>query len=122
MFRYLGVISLLLMCACASGTSDRANSDPGPLPTQYQAIVKRWLDENLKDPHSIQDLTISSPSRATAWTGLLNRGSVEAWVVCVGYNAKNSYGGYVGKKYYRYYIQNNAILETTTGPFILDGC
>jgi hypothetical protein len=82
-------------------------NDPGPEPTNLEVRVQRHLKEVLKDPYSVRDLEISPPVRASMWTGVVNYGEVQTWSTCVRYNAKNSYGGYVGLRSYRYHFHGS---------------
>lgn len=94
-----------LLSACV-GSSD----DLGPYPTNYEQIVKDYLHENLKDPYSVRDLAITAPVQASAWTGLLYSGELFAWKTCVTYNAKNSFGAYIGLNSYGYYIRDGEVV------------
>jgi hypothetical protein len=116
----LAFLLCLAAFGCAAPTGQSA--DPGPYPANYQGIVTAYLKETLKDPDSIKDLTITTPVSKTLWTGLARQGNVNTWSVCVGYNVKNSYGGYVGKKYYAVPIKNGRVLADSEGKFVMPGC
>jgi hypothetical protein len=115
-------IALLSGCSAVSVGGYRSD-DPGPMPENYQSIVKSYLRENLRDPDSIKDLTISAPHQVRTWTGLMGEGAVSAWASCVGYNAKNAFGGYTGLKNHTYYIKGGALMSELDGtPRIRVGC
>ena len=117
-----GMAATLALVGCASVSVGRSD-DPGPYPTYYKEFVLNYLRNNLKDPDSLKDLSISPPQQASVWTGLLGQGSVHAWATCVTYNAKNSYGGYVGRQSYTYYFKNGAFVhDALNQPEIAVGC
>jgi hypothetical protein len=62
------------------------------VPANYKQIIADTLRRTLKDPYSVRSAEISQPS--IRFAGILNGG--EGVVVCVRYNAKNSFGAYTG--------------------------
>jgi len=111
-----GLSIALASCASVASESNGAGThDAGPYPSNYEEIVKRYLHDTLKDPQSIQELTMSKPVEKKVFMGALGGGTVPAWATCVSYNAKNSYGGYTGIKSYTYYLRNGAILISDLG-------
>jgi hypothetical protein len=95
---------LVAITACVGG-----NDDPGAYPGDYERVINAYLHYNLKDPYSIRDLSIDKPTKADTWTELYPF-VLHAWRSCVTYNAKNSYGAYVGIKTYAYYIRNGQVV------------
>jgi hypothetical protein len=92
MFKRLACWNLaLITMACATGPAN-----PGPYPTNYAELVNRWMQTTVYDPYSVRDLHIAEPLQGTYSAGLAFGGRIPAWAVCVTYNAKNLYGGYVG--------------------------
>lgn len=77
----------------------RVPAGPEPDRAQVDAAVRAHLAATLKDPDSLKQYELHSV-RHTRWMrGALNGGgSEEGWIACFSYNAKNSYGGYVGVK------------------------
>jgi hypothetical protein len=71
-----------------------------PSASEAERVVLEHLRETLKDPDSLKQFRIrSGPKYITWYRGLLTGGGHAAgWLVCFEYNAKNSYGGYVGLK------------------------
>ncbi len=108
----VAVPCLLAACATAPGVRD----DPGPFPDNYEQIVQNKLNETLKDPYSVRDLSIPRPMVTTVWTGLVNGGNLHAWGTCVRYNAKNSFGAYVGLRAYMFYIKAWSVV------YVVEGC
>lgn len=104
----LVMLSSVLFIGCAILDAPLPeNPDYGDYPENYQEIINGYLRHNLKDPNSIQDLSISSPKKHQAQV------SLSKWYfgykVFFSYNAKNSYGGYVGIQKYRAIIRNGKI-------------
>lgn len=112
--RFACAVAILALSACGGVSGDK--TDPGPFPGDYSAMVRMHLQRVLKDPYSVQDLSISKPVRASVWTGLVRSGSVETWASCVSYNAKNSFGAYVGLRSYTYHFRNYDLFN------VVDGC
>jgi hypothetical protein len=93
---FLGAISEDAHCAKTFGF--------GPAPT-YEAVqkmVQSHLRAYLKDPDAVQGLAIAKPVAECFGRGVCG------WKICVSYNAKNSYGAYVGYKTYVYWRLNNS--------------
>jgi len=103
-------LAAALLTACAGSPPPPASPQPEPELAAVEKRVKRYLDESLKDPYSVRDLEISPVMRGSVWTGLVNYGEAASWSSCVRYNAKNSYGAYVGRRSYRYHLLDNGRL------------
>ena len=94
-----------------------------PLPViDARALVMDYLDENLKDPDSLKDFAlISAVKRGALNYGAFNTGpsgrsfSNPMYCVCAKYNAKNSYGGYVGNSNYAFFISGGTVVRTIEG-------
>jgi hypothetical protein len=85
--------SLLATGACATAWEPKP---PPPessnvAPVRHRAEILAHLRATLKDPTSVRDAHISQPF--LRWMGAGNR-----YVVCIRFNAKNSFGGYTGPK------------------------
>ena len=100
----IGGIALLGGCATTGGGFLNTNvpADAGSAPTHYEAIIKNHLQGALKDPNSLIDLSISEPILTSCSIGIY--GPFNGWRVTTSYNAKNSYGGYVGLQTYYYWF------------------
>ena len=93
------------LIGCGGGQEVEVNPDYEPgYPNNYQEQIKHRLKITLKDPDSIKGLEITKPK-----VGLWNYGAFvkgpegknwgnRHYYACATYNAKNSYGGYVGYK------------------------
>lgn len=64
---------------------------------QAKQKVLEHLYRSLKDPDSLKQFKVRSVERMT-WSRSWDSDYEQAWLVCYEYNAKNSYGGYVGLK------------------------
>lgn len=124
MRRILCVVLLATLTACAqTSVSGSSPDDPGVLPAAYEDIIKAYLDRTLKDPYSVRDLTISQPVQRSLWLGLVGGGSVQAYVTCVSFNAKNSYGAYVGRRSYTMAFKDAVFVRDFTGATLFqEGC
>lgn len=104
----IGTVLISAACAAIAGCAAPQAGEgetyvkAGPAPTKDQAAaaIRSYLNHYLKDPDSVKQFAIrSGPDHATWYRGLLNGGGHEAaWLTCFEYNAKNSYGAYVGLK------------------------
>ena len=108
------MLGLLFLGACASYSE--TDFEPGPQPVNYEEDIMNYLNRNLKDPDSIKNLKIKdlTPVRGKEGAFGLSGGIYGEtyrghWAACVEYNAKNSYGAYVGLKGYYYMFRYGAI-------------
>ena len=93
---------LLIVCAAFVATAALAQDEQVLIETTKQAVAGA-----MKDPSSVQFQNLT----------VLNGGKTRA--VCGEYNAKNSYGGYVGfKRFYKY--EDSANIVVKKGDPILD--
>jgi hypothetical protein len=106
-------VAVMTMTGCVVAPIQRIPTpqelDPGPKPTQEDAntAIKAHLREVLKDPDSIKDYELKSIVSHT-WSDGGKTGVVfynAGWAACASYNAKNSYGGYVGKSLHTYLVR-----------------
>ena len=81
-----------------------------PLTIDWQAAVKTWFFNNLKDPLSAQ-CVFSKP-----FPGYVHTAPIEGAKLLLGYkvvvkvNAKNSFGGYIGFRPYLFLFRDNQII------------
>jgi hypothetical protein len=116
-FRYLAFASLLtfmvMLTGCSSSPVDPAvvrSGDYGPYPEDYEQTVHNYFQEILKDPMSAQ-YRITSPSKAYLRDAPIAGGkpTVFGYIVYVGVNAKNGFGGYTGEKVYRLFLKGSTV-------------
>jgi hypothetical protein len=68
-----------------------------PSLSDVQQLVMPYLKRSLKDFDSLKDYQFISGPHITV-ASEVNGDIQEAWMICIEYNAKNSYGGYIGIK------------------------
>lgn len=61
-------------------------------------LISRHLELNLKDPDSVRRLQISQPVADCHGRGHPGRRDVCGYRICFEYNARNGFGGYVGRQ------------------------
>jgi len=83
--------------------------DYGEYPANYEAIIKAWYADNLKDPFSVVYKRISVPRQEHMITDAKNHVAVYGYSVCADVNAKNSYGAYTGAERKWFLIRNGRI-------------
>lgn len=90
-----------LAAALALASPGYAQTAPYPLTFpefQQDVMLPQIVDEmrrTLRDPGSVNDLTMCSPVKIK-----MKDGRPVRWTVMLSFNAKNAYGGYVGRTYY----------------------
>ena len=91
----------LMTAALIWASSSYAQTAPEPLAfpaLQQQTMLPQIVDEmrrTLRDPGSVNDLTMCPPVKIK-----MKNGQPVRWTVMLSFNAKNAYGGYVGRTYY----------------------
>src|SRR5690242_17710272 len=104
MTKALAIMALVALGGCATLDPDpwhhelrslAAGAEPSSHEVERQ--IRAYLSDNLKDPDSLKQFEIFFPLRKTRWL-IGGGGAEEGWLVCFTYNAKNSYGGYVGAR------------------------
>lgn len=109
--RLLICCAAVLLAACATPGGGFLNTntpaDAGQRPTASAQAVQAYLNASLKDPYSLRDLAISEPALSSCAVGIY--GPFYGWRVDVSYNAKNSYGGYVGQRTYAYWFHGDRL-------------
>ena len=91
----------LCLSSCATAKNDKIITRAGqPPPAEFsEDYVLSLLANTLKDPESLKKFTIAPPRLLTMRRSFIDGGGLdEAWLICFRYNAKNSYGAYVGEK------------------------
>lgn len=117
-----------VLSGCMATTNEIATIDIGAAPEAEKAeeIVLYHLSRTLKDPDSMKAFRIISDVKR----GQLNYGAFSKgpsgktfgnpmWYVCAEYNAKNSFGAYVGLKTYAFFIHDNMVERSFEG--VTDG-
>ncbi|MGM1347646.1 hypothetical protein [Serratia liquefaciens] len=91
-------------------------ADVGAAPKNYKEAVEEAIRGQLKDPDSAKFSGMTTPRKEVM---VENRDFVYGYSTCVFVNAKNSYGGYVGKQLYWVFLRDNQVLrvKNTSGQF-----
>ena len=106
-------VLLLTGCAYAPPTAQEIAAVGGygaPLTIDWQAAVKTWFFDNLKDPMSAQYVFYKP------FPGYVHTAPIEGAKLLVGYkvvvkvNAKNSFGGYIGFRPYVFLFRDNRVI------------
>lgn len=104
----VGAMLAAALTGCVTVPQEQiAAADIGPVP-DAERIVRAHLESTLKDPDSIKQLQVSTPERCAnrraSWKPEFG------WCLQFSYNAKNSYGGYIGVSSHSMMIQNGKVL------------
>jgi hypothetical protein len=86
-------------------------------PVDAKGEVQRYLKSVLKDPDSLKLLEVSEPKLGKYYGAGYQR--LPSWYVCYTYNAKNSYGGYVGAKKEVTFFNANSVIDWPNNPLSL---
>jgi hypothetical protein len=121
-----------LLCGCASLQQAPQNhqivwggpDDYGDYPTNSEELVKLGIRSFFKDPDSVKDLTIMTPSKYTlsvlpdSFTELVLQTSgrpkytqIYCYLISFMCNAKNSFGGYAGIQTTSIVVRDGHILD-----------
>lgn len=95
--RYGVVLLAFALAGCQTTPADEALVKQS-VPKDYRAQVLQALRDNLRDPYSVRDAEITGPVALYVGLGAGVNGSSRGPGVCLRYNAKNGYGGYVGRQ------------------------
>jgi len=95
------MLLLCLVAGCATVTpAEIAAADFGSLPAGYQERVKNVIGQELRDPFSAT-YRFGEPKKGFSKDGIAMGGKKHfGWIVPVGVNAKNGFGGYAGDELY----------------------
>ena len=109
------LVAFVALVGCAStATIDPATveaADYGPYPENYTELTKDYFQSRLKDPNSAQ-YRFTEPYQAYLRAAPVAGGKPTSfgYVVDVGVNAKNSFGGYTGEKRHRLFVKNSVVV------------
>lgn len=93
-------------------TLPEPGADHGPVPEDYEEIVKHYFADQLKDPDSAKYSDFRGPKPNFLIVNKFEKTAKYGYVVCVHINARNSYGGYTGKKLAWTFIRDGAVVES----------
>lgn len=95
-------------------------ADYGEFPSDYEAIIKAYLEKTLKDPESARYGEFTKPEKDQAIANVHERRALYGYVSCVDINAKNSYGGYTGAKRTWFLIHDGKVVRSGTRQMYID--
>lgn len=105
---FLSLFLTLSACAVAPSSEEIERADIGDPPASLEAwkpILEATIRQSLKDPDSGR-FRWGTPVRS--WYCRSASSPVKfAWLVSLGVNARNSFGGYVGEQHYRVFFLND---------------
>ena len=112
----IATAATLAACSTPGGgfLNTNVQADAGAAPTQYEQTIRSHLRTALKDPNSMTDFSVSEPILTSCSVGIY--GPFHGWRVATSYNAKNSYGGYVGEKTYYYWFHGESLKGIGKNP------
>lgn len=100
-------VATFALAGCASNVRDSSETYPG----DYKADALAARPTLFKDPSSVRDAAIGTPT--PNWLG---------WKACFRANAKNSFGGYVGLQMFTLQFYRNGSPPILLPVTIYDGC
>jgi hypothetical protein len=108
--KLLALLTLLFLVGCVSAPTPElvAAADYGSFPSDSERTVKDYLAKRLKDPDSALFREFTAPTRV--YVGNRIEGVKFGYMVCATYNAKNSYGAYVGYSRDGFLIKNGSVI------------
>ena len=113
MLTTLVVLSLITGCNTMISRQERENAQYSPLPNDYQARIKDFMEGRLKDPYSAV-YRFDTPRKGYWQNGLLYGGQKHfGFIVPVGINGKNSYGGYTGEQQFYFGLESGQVFDLT---------
>lgn len=115
----LAMTAALVIAGCATSFQEPnyVPADWGPVPENYESIIKAHFDNLLKDSESAR-FRFEKPFRAYQNYGLIKGGTIKwvGYLVQVHVNAKNSFGAYTGFKLYSVQLNHaGEVYEVTEG-------
>ena len=87
---------------------DFKNAKYGSKPVNFLPKIKSYFREVLKDPDSAKYSDISKPQKDFMFE---YKNVITGYSVCLYVNAKNSFGGYTGRKLYWAFLKDNKLLR-----------
>ncbi len=123
----LGIVIMtsLLILSCSSKPKAPVEFDIKEAPPKNpKVLILKYLKRNLKDPDSMKAFAMLTPSPRK---GSINYGAFmdgpkgsfanHLWYSCAEYNAKNSYGAYIGLRTRAFFFYNGKVVNTSEGIY-----
>ena len=102
-------VSPVMMFPIEPTKEEISKADYGEKPTLYKKVIEDYVKSGLIDPESAQLTNYSAPKKDWLGDNEIGGKTYIGWLVCVDVNAKNKYGGYVGRKMYSFIFKGNEI-------------
>ena len=126
MYKIYPLIFFIFLFGCVSTQSTKVKIEHEQLSNylinNYEKEILFYLKTVLKDPDSLKAFKIiSKPQKGFLNYGAFSKGPAgkrfgnPMWYVCASYNAKNSYGAYVGSKTYAFFFYNSKVVRSVEG-------
>lgn len=94
--------------AAYRATLPEPNANYGSFPMNYDALIKAYMEDILKDPESARYSHFTFPRKEHA---IEKHRAIYGYSSCVMINAKNSYGGHTGNTLFWFFFQNGQIIR-----------
>jgi len=110
------IISLIFLVCCGCVTTHiQEPIDYGrPLTKDFKPFIRSYFEEFLIDPSSVT-YDFQEPKKAyIKKTFVWSYPTITGYLIVVGVNAKNAFGGYTGKKYYGFMFKNDIFIRIIT--------
>lgn len=120
--RKLLALTALALAGCAATQQPiETSSLREPYPTEWRSKTAAYIKANWKDPQSIRDAEIAAPLMEVIppqMAGILP----PRWVVCVRMNAKNSFGGYTGRRVHYVRMEKDQVAHAVATDHLMTTC
>lgn len=94
LYSMFAFVTMVTGCAALPSQEEIRDADYGSYPDNHESIVKGFYALGLKDPESVRYGSITRPQPYVLASRI--DAAIYGHLVCVTYNAKNSYGAYTG--------------------------
>ncbi len=116
---YLAFGLSIVLSACTTTQTDPKTNTAGPAPANAQQLVRKWIDDEVRDSDKFIDVRISQPRIGTKWKGFLGQDSGPTWHVCVNFKRKHWLYGRPKSGPFIVWIRNNNVenaIHATDAP------
>tara|TARA_E500000178_G_scaffold195994_1_gene193998 strand:+ start:507 stop:947 length:441 start_codon:yes stop_codon:yes gene_type:complete len=122
----MGFVALALLSGCMGNSVSKVETTQEPTelvkPSGYEPKLRAYALSLLKDPDSMKAFEVTEPAIGTYYAGIYGGFKYEQlYYICYKFNAKNSYGGYVGVKQYIAFFKGNEIYFKGNNPTVTSG-
>ena len=113
----LGATAIAILVGCGTPPRNLTIVDRGPRPDldATLALLHQHLKRSLKDYDSLKDFAVVHGEIYPVSATNLAYDFEQAWMLCVEYNAKNSFGGYAGLQQHGFPVR----IDSAGKPFLV---